>query len=120
MGHYSAGFTLDMYGHLMESVRMPQVEWIDELVFPEGWEAALKLHLWKGRARQALPSLSSDVVHPIRDPRSCIYPCRLGHTVYCELGLPITWRVLSGTMQFEGSPGCVALSGHAGVSSRSL
>ena len=24
---------------------MPQVEWIDELVFPEGWEAALKLHL---------------------------------------------------------------------------
>jgi len=45
MGHYSAGFTLDTYGHLMEALSKHQVEWIDELVFPEGWEAALKLHL---------------------------------------------------------------------------
>ncbi len=45
MGHYSAGFTLDTYGHLMEALSRCQVEWIDELVFPEGWEAALKLHL---------------------------------------------------------------------------
>ncbi len=45
MGHYSAGFTLDIYGHLMESVPRAQVEWIDEIVFPEGFEAALKLHL---------------------------------------------------------------------------
>ena len=45
MGHYSAGFTLDTYGHLMESVPRVQVEWIDEIVFPEGYEAALKLHL---------------------------------------------------------------------------
>ena len=34
--HYSAGFTLDTYGHLMESVPRVQVEWIDEIVFPEG------------------------------------------------------------------------------------
>ncbi len=27
------------------SVPRVQVEWIDELVFPEGWEVALKLHL---------------------------------------------------------------------------
>jgi len=46
MGHYSAGFTLETYGHLMESVSKAQVEWIDELVFPEGFEAALKLHLY--------------------------------------------------------------------------
>ena len=42
MGHYSAGFTLDTYGHLMESLPKRQVEWIDELVFPEGFEGALK------------------------------------------------------------------------------
>jgi integrase len=34
-----------LYGHLMEALPKRQVEWIDELVFPEGWEAALKLHL---------------------------------------------------------------------------
>jgi integrase len=45
MGHYSAGFTLDTYGHLMDALPRRQVEFIDELVFPEGWEAALKLHL---------------------------------------------------------------------------
>jgi hypothetical protein len=45
MGHYSAGFTLDTYGHLMDNVPRRQVEFIDELVFPEGWQAALKLHL---------------------------------------------------------------------------
>ena len=45
MGHHSAGFTLDTYGHLMESLPPRQVEWIDEIVFPEGFAAALKLHL---------------------------------------------------------------------------
>jgi len=44
MGHYSAGFTLDTYGHLMEALPKRQVEWIDELVFPEGWETGLKMH----------------------------------------------------------------------------
>lgn len=45
MGDYSAGFTLETYGHPMESAVKRQVEWIDELVFPEGVGAALKLHL---------------------------------------------------------------------------
>lgn len=36
MGHHSAGFTLDTYGHLMESLPRQEVEWIDEMVFPEG------------------------------------------------------------------------------------
>ncbi len=45
MGQYSAGFTLDTYGHLIESLPKRQVEWIDEMVFPEGFAAALKLHL---------------------------------------------------------------------------
>jgi integrase len=44
MGHYSAGFTLDTYGALMESLPKRQVEWIDEVVFPEGFEAALTAH----------------------------------------------------------------------------
>jgi integrase len=41
MGHYSAGFTLHTYGHLIESIPKSQVESIDELVFPEGYESAL-------------------------------------------------------------------------------
>jgi len=45
MGHYSAGFTLDTYGHMMDALPTRQVEWIDEIVFPEGWDAALNLHL---------------------------------------------------------------------------
>jgi integrase len=45
LGHYSAGFTLDTYGHLMDSVPRAQAEWIDEIVFPEGLAAALNLHL---------------------------------------------------------------------------
>jgi hypothetical protein len=46
MGRYSAGFTLETYGHLMDAPPRRQVEFIDELVFPEGWDAALKLHLY--------------------------------------------------------------------------
>ena len=30
---------------MMEALPKQQAEWIDELVFPEGWEAALKMHL---------------------------------------------------------------------------
>jgi len=61
MGHYSAGFTLDTYGHLMESIPRRPVEWIDELVFPEGFEAALKLHLY-GALRDA------DACSPVQQP----------------------------------------------------
>jgi integrase len=56
MGHHSAGFTLDTYGHLMESISQRQVEWIDEIVFPEGYEAALAAH----RARASVhPSIGA-------------------------------------------------------------
>jgi integrase len=44
MGHYSAGSTLDTYGHLMESVPRRPIEWIDDLVFPE--EVGLNLDLY--------------------------------------------------------------------------
>ena len=44
MGHASAAFTLDTYGHLMGRLPVQSVEWIDDLVFPEGFEAAHKLH----------------------------------------------------------------------------
>jgi len=43
MGHHSAAFTFDTYGHLMDRLPVHPVEWIDDLVFPEG--AALILHL---------------------------------------------------------------------------
>ena len=46
MGHHSAGFTLDTYGHLMESLPKRQVEWIDELVFPEGTRLHLDCTCW--------------------------------------------------------------------------
>ena len=46
MGHASAAFTLDTYGHLMGRLPVQPVEWIDDLVFPEGLEAALNLHLF--------------------------------------------------------------------------
>ncbi len=62
MGHYSAGFTLDTYGHLMEALPRRQVEFIDELVFPEGWEAALKLHLYG-----ALPGATA--CSPVQSPK---------------------------------------------------
>jgi hypothetical protein len=45
LGHASAAFTLDTYGHLMDRLPVRPVEWIDDLVFPEGFQAALKLHL---------------------------------------------------------------------------
>ncbi len=45
MGHHSAAFTLDTYGHLMDRLPVQPVEWIDDLVFPEGFDAALRLHM---------------------------------------------------------------------------
>ena len=61
MGHHSAGFTLDTYGHLMEHIPACPVEWIDELVFPEGFAAALKLHL--------LGALSiANLYNPVQEP----------------------------------------------------
>ncbi len=44
VGHYSAAFTLDTYGHLMDRLPVRPVEWIDDVVFPQGAVAALKLH----------------------------------------------------------------------------
>ena len=38
---------------LMEALPRQQVEFIDELVFPEGWEAALKLHLFGAQSGAA-------------------------------------------------------------------
>ncbi len=36
MGHASAAFPLDTYGHLMERLPARPLEWIDDLVFPRG------------------------------------------------------------------------------------
>ena len=44
MGHHSAAFTLDTYGHLMDRLPVRPVEWIDDLVFPQGAVTALNLH----------------------------------------------------------------------------
>ena len=45
MGHHSPGFTLTVYGHLMDSGPARYVEWIDQLVFPEGLKRALTVPL---------------------------------------------------------------------------
>lgn len=63
MGHYSAGFTLDTYGHLIELLPKRQVEWIDELVFPEGYAVALNLHL-SDALRSAAPC------HPVQPSKA--------------------------------------------------
>ena len=72
LGHYSAGFTLDTYGHLMESVPRVQVEWIDELVFPEGFGIALKLHLFAAPrdATECSPVEPPDRLEPSPDAGS--------------------------------------------------
>lgn len=46
MGHHSAGFTFDIDGHLMDALPKHEVEWIDELVFAEGFAAAVNLYLY--------------------------------------------------------------------------
>ncbi len=73
MGHYSAGFTLDTYGHLMDSVPRVRVEWIDEIVFPEGLAAALNLHLY-GAPQGALacnPVQSGEPRNPLENQENC-------------------------------------------------
>ena len=36
-GHSSAGFTLDRYGSLFETLPISPVEWWDDLIWPGGW-----------------------------------------------------------------------------------
>jgi integrase len=50
LGHHSASFTPGTYGHLMDRLPVQPVEWIDDLVFLEGFEAALKLPLYGARS----------------------------------------------------------------------
>ena len=73
MGHYSAGFTLETYGHLMDALPRRQVEFIDELVFPEGWKVALKLHLC-GAPQGAVacsPTQSGEASKPLENQENC-------------------------------------------------
>ena len=69
----SAGFTLDTYGHLMESVPRRQVEWIDEIVFPEGFAAALNLHLSGAPQGAAACNLvqSGEARNPLENQENC-------------------------------------------------
>src|SRR5262249_16884421 len=73
MGHYSAGFTLDTYGHLMDSVPRVQVGWIGEMGFPEGFAAALNLHLFGApqSAAACIPTQFGEARKPLEDmPKS--------------------------------------------------
>jgi hypothetical protein len=97
LGHYAPSFTLDVYGHLLESVPMRQVEWIDEIVFPEGFAAALKLHLEgtpssasEGHVVQPLESLE-----PLQDtaPSNLVQAGAAGYMVAAEGFEPPTPRV---------------------------
>lgn len=97
MGHYSAGFTLDTDGHLMESVPKRQVEWIDELVFLEGLEAALKLHTSGAQSGVApcSPVLPSEGREPKQDVPSgnAVQSGAVGFLVAAEGFEPPTPRV---------------------------
>ena len=42
-GHASAGFTLDRYGHLFETVRPMPVEWWDDLLWPDGYRIGAEI-----------------------------------------------------------------------------
>jgi len=82
MGHHSPGFTLNVYGHLMESVPRRQVDWIDAIVFPEGWKRGLN---WTCRAlhrvqRRAVLFYRQTARKPCRTPlpaASC-HPMQIG------------------------------------------
>lgn len=50
--HFSAGFTLDRYGDLFESIPTTQVEWVDELVWPQGGNKLVTQEVAKGPKRQ--------------------------------------------------------------------
>jgi hypothetical protein len=69
MGHASAAFTLDVYGHLMDRLPVHPVKSIDDLVFPEGFEAALKLLLSGALpgASVCSPVRSSETLEPLPD-----------------------------------------------------
>ena len=60
----------------MEALPKRQVEWIDELVFPEGWEAALKMHsdTAPNEALAYSPVQSAEVTEPLenKDARSLV------------------------------------------------
>ena len=73
MGHYSAGFTLDTSGHLIEALPKRQAEWIDEIVFPKGLAAALKLHLSGApqRAATCSPTQSGEARNPLENRENC-------------------------------------------------
>lgn len=40
-GHASAGFTMDRYGSLFETMPISPVEWWDDLLWPSGYGTAL-------------------------------------------------------------------------------
>ncbi len=40
-GHASAGFSLDRYGHLMESINPTPLEWVEDLLWPGGLDGVL-------------------------------------------------------------------------------
>ena len=42
-GHASAGFTLDRYGHLFETITPTPVEWPEDLLWPNGCHAIVTL-----------------------------------------------------------------------------
>ncbi len=90
MGHHSAAFTLDTYGHLMDRLPVRPVEWIDDLVFPQGATAALKLH------SEGAPSAAI-----------------AGHAVQSPEWLKASKDAGSGNLVQSGTTGCVV--GGAGL-----
>ncbi len=61
-GHASAGFTLDRYGHLFETVRPTPVEWWDDLLWPDGYRVGAEFEAkTEGVAAAGAPEAPPDV-----------------------------------------------------------
>ncbi len=84
MGHHSAAFTLDTYGHLMDRMPVRPVEWIDDLVFPQGAVTALNL-----LSDSALPTVTA------------------GHAVQWPEGLKPRIDAGSSDLVQSGATGCM-------------
>jgi hypothetical protein len=80
-GHSSVGFTLDLYGHLFETIKPVPVEWPEEPPVAGGIGRTLgRCHASSARAIIDVPcAIELTAGHPVVDPlsRHCHVACRI-------------------------------------------
>ncbi|MGH2360644.1 MAG: tyrosine-type recombinase/integrase [bacterium] len=64
-GHSSAGFTLDRYGHLFDTLPITPVEWPEDLLWPGGLPGELERVLMDLRTRQTIGRKADDRVDAV-------------------------------------------------------